>query len=130
MPMADLAEIALAFCKECAGFKNAFLNPEHEMVADLLTDRALFYHELDDVMDMVEKWLSDHEDFGLVLQFARPKQYHVLKFVHYKQYRVLIQDETYTRPECIGESESDNRCHAFLAACVEAARKLKEKQYE
>jgi hypothetical protein len=109
-----LAEIALAFCKECRGWKNAHRFNDWgypfivESVSKKLADtkippyeRQFHYTHLDKVMAAVREWLSDMDAYE-----ADAKYEEILSF-RFGEYFVGAQDQT-------------GVCHYLMAACVEA----------
>jgi hypothetical protein len=105
----DLAQVALEFARECLGWEKAYHDAFFGRIGEgshpLPGTRSLDYTDLNAVISAAQKWCNRTMS-GLTLEYM-PRQE---GFGAY----------------CEGNDTWDaNPCHALMAACVEASRKLK-----
>jgi hypothetical protein len=116
----ELADIALAFAKECLGWDEVKLAPwssESMHGYDLKAGFGctLAFTDLNAVMEEVRGWLSSRKLRGYL------SIHHGYCFaVHHRTPAGEIEMSSQIAIAC-----EDNPCHALLAACVEANRKMK-----
>jgi len=119
-----LPETAFAFCRECLSWdvgSSILVFPnsaQREVVSDRATNRTFDYRDLNAVITAMQDWMDGYEDFGLVVHHSRRGTWHA-----------AIVNESIFPPDLKGESEETcvDPCVAIMQACLEAARKLKEK---
>lgn len=111
--MTSLADIALAFARECLGWKDAkdgnALGP-FVWSPPYNSGKELWYNSLDKILEAVRRWCDSHD---AAMELA---------------YHGFLTGEWEARvatPVSVEEMVHGDLCHALLAACVEAARKLK-----
>jgi len=113
-----LAEVALAFAKDCLGWKDARLPRQRCFGGGVLIttrnpNKYLRPDILDDVMSVVEEWTKEHR-YSASLHCFEGNAYTAI---------IRREDEV---PGIVGRATNRNHCHALLSACVKAARKLRE----
>lgn len=110
--MTSLADVAFAFCREVLGWEDVLALPEDSVMDEAAvivrgnTDTALYYTDLNAVANVVRDWVAEQTLYlDISGSYTDPYRWAVtvntVKVVH------------------------DDFCHALLAACVEASRKLK-----
>ena len=108
----DLAETALAFCRECLGWEQCRDYFDCSVCSVQRTTGEQFrYHDLAAVMEAVTSWCREH---SMLIE-------------------IVYMEEGDGRPWAVSfpsaapayGASGDNLCHTILAACVEANRKLK-----
>jgi hypothetical protein len=114
----DLTQTALDFCRECLGWEDVIALPEDSIMDEAVvivrgdTDSALYYTDLNAVMEAVRRW-CDSKSYRLEIasnQGACTPAWLV-------RIRCEGEDRGFQARDVLGE--------ALLAACVEVSRKLK-----
>lgn len=126
--MTDLAQIALEFCRECLGWEDVYTSevqhPDEQVyspsrvIMSGKNTNEFHYTDLDAVMAGVRGWCH-------ATKYRNRRYLRFLGFaLHYGS-----QKKKYTASIKAGVRlaiySSANPCHALLAACVEASRKMK-----
>lgn len=110
--MTELAEVALKFARECLGWDDATLSPtgaECVFSQRVSITKRLMFADLNSVMEAIRGWHRKHKLFLSVQSYPEHDVFEVQVF----DAKVTV------------DYEYQNLCHALLAACVEASRKLK-----
>lgn len=110
--MTDVAQIAIEFCRECLGWEECRI-----YFGDTIqrtTGEQLRFSDLNAVMAAVRGWRDETQD----------------AFDEYVTVTLTCAAGEYIGHAFVGTGQpttakSENPCHALLAACVEASRKLK-----
>jgi hypothetical protein len=114
--MTELAEVALAFCRECLGWEDAYIAAGSINAPDDGQSgvRMFFYDTGGAAIQHVHAWCKEHCCHWGVVGNSRHGESEYLAYV--------IPHDDYWE----GRDESaESPCRALLAACVEANRKLK-----
>lgn len=109
--MTDLAQIALEFCRECLGWERAATCAPYTVEHADAPGESLMHTDLNAVLAAVRQWCDQH-DCWVQIQGD------------YSEAGWLAE----VCPSLLDDGESafsTDPCHALLAACVEANRKLK-----
>jgi hypothetical protein len=118
--MDALAQTAIDFAHECLGWKDAAGTHGINTVFEHLGDgpcSALLFTDLNAVMDAVRGWIAERP-LDIEIHFGNVAEGYVVlmkRFVKHGKHRAMA--------DAFAERD-DNLCHALLAACVEASRKL------
>ena len=114
--MTDISETALAFCKECMATKAEARRG--------LDDFPQVHYEDESGDGRRRFYLFDYERLATVLDaaaaFIERAGLHLRLEIRGDQQQVVIGDEH----EALGHSTDTDICHALMAACLEAQRKL------
>ena len=113
----DLAQTALDFCRECLGWEDAAASMWGQCSNKMVVAKRgrsvverLRYTDLNAVMEAVRGWCIRNK-LGLTLCCDQ------------SGFEVIVFSASFD--EIDEEATNQNPCHALLAACVEAARKLR-----
>ncbi len=117
-----LDETAMQFCRECIGWNDAVLyrdghwdDCEPVIFRKGAGDKdSLYYTDLNSVMRRVRGWMDSDQDLRLDIT-----EYNVVATVRLD--RDLLADV-----RCL-DSENETICQALLEACVEASRRLEQR---
>lgn len=117
--MTDLAQIALEFCRECLGWEDARLISKRQWIG--------YNWQIDPSDPTVSgSALFDYTDLSAVMEAVSDWAFKMNVFVHLHiavgRYSATVSERGATSASAAAHN---NACHALLAACLEANRKLK-----
>lgn len=114
--MTSLADVALAFCRECLGWEDARILNGTQTVFEGHGGGRLGYTDLNAVMEAARGWRKDQLVWHKVT--CGPG-------AHYVVHITKMPDDG-GEHAVLGAGCNPSLCLALLAACVEASRKMKE----
>ncbi len=113
--MTDLAQTALAFARECMGWSEAEIPNGATSVFERHGRGRFNPTDLNAVMAAVHTWCQAHHCQWAVFGNSRHEKFEHLAFI--------LPFDDYWEARC---ENAPDASHALMAACVEAARKLRE----
>lgn len=116
--MKGLGKTAVEFCRECLGWENVIMrgvfhhnHEEHSVCTPTIGGGVRFdYADPNAVTDAVRRWCYSTDSTLEISYYGR---------------RIGEWEVEVITTDSIESARSDDLCHALMAACVAAARKLK-----